>query len=123
MGSYRQTVIHLKQKNNKKKEVINIYTIIDAIKSKIINPKNTWKLKDNGYPDKVNMLGSEIGLRLNEEIYIESKIKGEFKGFFGFFRRKTQECVILLNFKLMMKYKLRILEEEKRAERESTQKN
>ena len=97
--------------------MINIYTIIDAIKSKIINPKNTWKLKDNGYPDKVNMLGSEIGLRLNEEIYIESKIKGEF------FRRKTQECVILLNFKLMMKYKLRILEEEKREERESTQKN
>lgn len=103
--------------------MINIYTIIDAIKSKIINPKNTWKLKDNGYPDKVNMLGSEIGLRLNEEIYIESKIKGEFKGFFGFFRRKTQECMILLNFKLMMKYKLRILEEEKRAEIESTQKN
>lgn len=99
--------------------MINIYTIIDAIKSKIINPKNTWKLKENGYSDKVNMLGCEIGLKLNEEIYIEKKIKGEFKGFFGFFRRKIQECMILLNFKLMMKYKLRILEEEQRTERES----
>lgn len=87
------------------------------------------KKKNNNSNDFDNMdiKGKELGLLamngILKLIHVEKKINGDFKGILGFFREKKSEHGLIKHYKRYLKYNLKCLEEEQRAERESAQKN
>ena len=87
------------------------------------------KKKNNNSNDFDNMdiKGKELGLLATngilKAIHVEKKINGDFKGILGFFREKKSEYGLIKQYKRYLKYNLKCLEEEQRAERESAQKN